>query len=149
MKKFNGLFLLLTTIVISSCGYFRTQEEPLNESKLVCFLAIDGKDSAWLSIDTSHKLINGYFKMSYGGTKVMDGQVKGEIKGDTLKAHYDFKVNKVDKWYRNPVAFLQQDGKLIMGVGEINMIWGSPFFNDKVAIDYDKGRFVFERITCP
>ncbi|RZJ74932.1 MAG: hypothetical protein EOO47_20445 [Flavobacterium sp.] len=149
MRTLRYLFIVCFVGIFASCGYFRTQEEPLDESKLVCFLAIDGKDTAWLSIDTSHKLINGYFKMSYAGTKKMDGQIKGSIKGDTLKANYDFKVNNVDKWYRNPVAFLEQDGKLTMGVGEINLVWGTPHFNEKVPIDYEKGRFVFERITCP
>lgn len=148
MKIKYFLLLLMVIASLSSCSFFNNEEEVLDKSKLVCYIAIDKGDTAWLSIDTSHKKINGLFTMSYGGKKKYDGQVKGWILGDTLKAHFDFKVNKVDKWYRNPVAFLRKDNKLLMGVGETVLIWGSGHFDEKVPIDFDRGRFVFEPITC-
>ncbi|RZL45216.1 MAG: hypothetical protein EOP00_17925 [Pedobacter sp.] len=135
-------------MMLSSCNFFGAEEEPLDKSKLICYMAIDKGDTAWLNIDTTGRRVNGLFAMSYGGVKRYDGQIKGTINGDTLKTHYDFKVNKVDKWYRNPVAFLKKENKLIMGVGEIVMVWGSGFFDEKVPIDYDKGRFVFEKVSC-
>ena len=148
MKIKYLLLFVVASVSMASCSFFNNEEEILDKSKLVCYIAIDKGDTAWLSIDTSKKKINGLFTMSYGGIKKYDGQVKGRILGDTLKAHFDFKVNKVDKWYRNPVAFLRKDNKLLMGVGETVLIWGSGHFDEKVPIDFEKGRFVFDLTTC-
>jgi hypothetical protein len=63
--------------------------------------------------------------------------------GDTLKGHYDFKINNAEKWNRNPVAFLKKDGQLIMGVGQFMLVMGSAHFDNRAPIDYDKGRFIF------
>jgi hypothetical protein len=147
MKKAKLFLMLLISIAASSCVFFG-KDEPLDPSKFTCYIAINKSDTAWLDIDTSERKIKGLFTMSYGGKKKLHGQLKGTIKGDTLNAHYDFKVNKVDKWYRNPVSFLRKDNQLVMGVGEIVMVWGSGVFKEGVPVDYDKGRFVFERTVC-
>ena len=147
MKQATLLILLFGVILLTSCNFFG-KEEPLDPSKFSCYIAINKGDTAWLDIDTTDQKVRGLFTMSYGGKKKYHGQIKGTIKNDTLNAHYDFKVNKVDKWYRNPVSFLRQDNKLIMGVGEIVMVWGSGVFKEGVPVDYNKGRFVFERTVC-
>lgn len=114
-----------------------------------CYRAIFETDTAYLTVDTSKKQMIGYLKIIYGKQhKVYDGQVKGTIKGDTLQGHFDFRENKVSKWYRNPVAFLRKNRNLTMGVGQTVMRWGSPFFDEKVPIDYESGRFVFELGEC-
>lgn len=148
MKSSKTIIISIVTLVLVGCSFFNKEEEPLDKSKLICYMAIDKGDTAWLQIDTTDRKIRGLFTMSYGGIRKMDGQVEGTINGDTLKGHYDFKVNKVDKWYRNPVAFLKKDNKLLMGVGEIIMVWGTGHFDQKVPIDFDKGRFVFSKTTC-
>ena len=147
MKQAKLFLAAILGLTFYGCSFF-SHEEPLDTSKLICYIAISNGDTAWLDIDTSDRKINGLFTMSYGGKKRYAGQVKGTINGDTLKANYDFKVNKVDKWYRNPVSFLRKDNKLQMGVGEIITVWGSGVFNEKVPVDYNKGRFVFERTVC-
>jgi hypothetical protein len=102
----------------------------------------------YLSI-LSKKIINGLLTFNYTDKKEKyEGQFKGEMYGDTLKGHYDFKINKAERWNRNPVAFLKRDGKLTMGVGQFMLIMGSAHFDQKVPIDYDKGRFVFEEVAC-
>ena len=147
MKQTKLFLMLLISIDASSCSFFN-KDEPLDTSKLICYIAINRGDTAWLDIDTSDRKIKGLFTMSYGGKKKLFGKLKGTIVNDTLNAHYDFMVNKVDKWYRNPVSFLKKDNKLMMGVGEIVMVWGSGVFKEGVPVDYNKGRFVFERTVC-
>ena len=146
----NQLFIILILITFFSCRREIPIEEQMQPKTTICYKAIDGTDTIWLSIDTLRvpQLI-GTFEMNYAKQKRrMYGQFKGLLKGDTIKGHYDFKVNKVDKWYRNPVAFLKRNNKLNMGVGEMVMQWGSPFFDEKTPIDYEKGRFVFTEIAC-
>lgn len=147
--KSQFVILLIATILFS-CAQEAPVEEQMEKQSTVCYQAIDGADTAWLSIDTSKRSsLIGTFEMNYAKQKRrMYGQFKGALKGDTIKGHYDFKVNKVDKWYRNPVAFLKRNNKLNMGVGEMVMQWGSPFFDEKTPIDYEKGRFVFTEIAC-
>lgn len=132
------------SILIFSCQQEKPKEKVLNPKKTACYRAISGKDTAWLSIDTSEKIINGLLTFNYAAKKERyEGKFKGEMYGDTLRGHYDFKINKAEKWNRNPVAFLKKDGKLTMGVGQFMLLMGSAHFDDRVAIDYDRGRFVF------
>lgn len=147
VKFFMSIAML--SLCIASCNSKPTVEEEMKMASTICYRAIDKTDTGWLKIDTSTYQKLGTLDFNYPGEKrLYEGQFKGTMNGDTLKGHYDFKVNKVDKWYRNPVAMLNRDGKLIMGVGAFAMIWGSGFFDEKTPIDYDKGRFVFERIGC-
>jgi len=140
---------VLLSFLISSCSSKPTVEEQMKKETTICYRAISKIDTGWLKIDTATNQKLATLTFSYPGEKrVYEGQFKGGMSGDTLKGHYDFKVNKVDKWYRNPVALLKKDGKLIMGVGAFSMVWGSGYFDEKIPIDYEKGRFIFERIGC-
>lgn len=141
--------LISLLFLVSGCRNEKTIEEQMDRKYTVCYRAISKSDTAWLTIDTSKKQFIGYFKVNYvDQKKIYNGQVKGIIHGDTLKGHFDFKVNQVDKWYRNPVAFLKTNANLTMGVGKTVMVWGSAYFDEKVPIDYEKGRFVFELGDC-
>lgn len=145
--------LLLTaafaTSIIFACQQQKPKETSAAEKKMVCYQSISGADTAWLSIDTAKKIINGDLTFTYTDKKEKyEGQFKGEMYGDTLRGHYDFKINKAEKWNRNPVAFLKKDGKLTMGVGKFMLIMGSAHFDNKVPIDYNQGRFVFGEIAC-
>ncbi len=150
--KTSTLLLSITStvgILISSCQSEKPKENLMDQKKTVCYQSISGQDTAWLSIDTSKKIINGLLTFDYVEKKEKyEGQFKGEMYGDTLRGHYDFKINKAERWNRNPVAFLKKDGKLTMGVGQFMLIMGSAHFDNKVPIDYEKGRFTFSTIAC-
>lgn len=152
MKTSSLLFAiaLSTTGLIFSCqSEKKTKEQVMDQAKTICYQSISGNDTAWLSIDTSKKIINGLLTFNYVDKKEKyEGQFKGEMYGDTLRGHYDFKINKAERWNRNPVAFLKKDGKLTMGVGQFMLIMGSAHFDNRVPIDYNKGRFAFEEVPC-
>lgn len=150
--KFRHLFLTSTLIIntlILGCQQEKPKEKVMNAEKTVCYQSISGSDTAWLSIDTSEKVINGLLTFNYVDKKELyEGKFKGEMYGDTLRGHYDFKINKAERWNRNPVAFLKKDGKLTMGIGQFMLIMGSAHFDNRFPIDYDKGRFVFNEAMC-
>ena len=152
MKTNSILSIIAFSFSILTFGCQQQQkpkEKLMDEKKTICYQSISEKDTAWLSIDTSKKIINGILTFHYTDKKEKyEGQFKGEMYGDTLKGHYDFKINKAEIWNRNPVAFLKKDNKLIMGVGQFMLIMGSAHFDNKVPIDYDKGRFIFEQGNC-
>jgi len=146
MKIQHLLLVSAFSILIFSCQQERPKEKVINLEKAARYRAISGKDTAWLAIDTSNKVIDGQLTFNYPDKKeTYDGKFKGEMYGDTLRGHWDFKINKAEKWNRNPVAFLKRESKLTMGVGQFMLIMGSAHFDNLVPIDYEKGRFVFEK----
>ena len=113
-----------------------------------CYIAIDKADTAWLKIDTTAKHILGEMKFSYANKNHYEGPVKAVMKGDTLRGNFSFMLNNVNKWYKNPIALLKKDDTFTMGIGEIMTLWGSGYFDKNVPIDYEKGRFIFEKVGC-
>jgi len=150
MKK-NRLSLLsisLVLILFSSCKQQTAIKTKMDNKYTVCYMSIDKADTAWLKIDTSEKNILGEMKFNYANKNYYEGPIKAVIKGDTLRGNFSFRLNHVDKWYKNPIALLKKDDALIMGVGEVMTLWGSGYFDKNVPIDYDKGRFVFGKVGC-
>ena len=150
MKKYKLSLcsLAISILALSSCTQQKEFKDQMDDKKTICYMAIDKTDTAWLKVDTSKKQVLGELEFNYHNEKHFVGTIKGVVKGDTLKGHYVFKVNNVDKWYRNPIALLKKENTLTMGVGDIRVMWGAVYFNQNVPIDYDKGRFVFEQAAC-
>lgn len=150
MKKLP-LFIISIFIVsfsILSCNREQSRQEVI-EKKMVCYQSISLGDTAWLSIDTAQKVITGTLKINYvNKMQIYDGKFTGKMFGDTLKGSFDFKINKADPAFRNPLAFLKSESKLTMGVGQFMTVMGTAQFDDRVPIDYEKGRFVFEEAQC-
>jgi hypothetical protein len=148
-KTLPILYFLLALFILSSCRRELSIEEQMEKKTTACYIAVAGKDTAWLTLDTAKYAPVGILEFNYAEQKKRYlGQFKGTKHGDTIRGHFDFKINKVDKWYRNPVAFLKSENKLIMGLGSFVTIWGSPQFDANVPIDYEKGKFVFEEGEC-
>ena len=141
--------VLVFSMICFACNREKSVEEQMDVKTTVCYIAVAERDTAWLRIDTAGTQFLGVFELNNSKQKRRHvGPVKGVVRGDTLKGHFDFKVNGVDKWYRNPIAFLKRDGKLIMGVVATNMVWGSAYFDEKVPIDFARGKFVFDEGIC-
>jgi hypothetical protein len=148
----NRLFTLIVPLIILSlysCKEQKSAKKKMNEKATICYTAADHLDTAWLRIGTTDKkYILGELLFVYGNKNQYEGLIKAEMKGDTLKGNYSFKLNNVDKWYKNPIALLRNKQTLTMGIGEIYTLWGSGFFLKTVPIDYGKGRFVFKQTGC-
>lgn len=113
-----------------------------------CYQAVYEQDTVTLSYDQKGTVISdGRLTFRYGDGKLDDGTLKGLMKGDTLIGEYSFKSHD-GRWYRNPVAFLAKDNKLVLGVGKFEVAWGRTYFKKNEPIDYDKGRFVFDEMQC-
>jgi hypothetical protein len=153
MRSKNLLLAILCfySVLIVSCA----QSEPLkiaqkmDKKSTVCYKAISDYDTAWLSIDTANKQIIGLMKFKYADKEeTLSGDFIGKMYGDTLKGHFDFTKNGEKLIHRNPVAFLKKDGKFTMGVGKFMIVMGVGQFDHLVPIDFEKGRFIFEKSVC-
>jgi len=114
-----------------------------------CFVAIDGKDTAALQLNTTEGKVSGTLVINYFEKGKNDGQIEGKYSGDTLFVDYTFKIGKTNQTiYKNPLALLKKDGKLILGVGQIETSLGKSYFVKDKPIRFDKGRFTFEPKAC-
>ena len=149
MKRLIILLSLTIIMLTTACREQKSIEQQMQQKTTVCYHSISNTDTAFLSIDTAAGRVIGLLEFHYtNDKKKYKGQFEGSINKDTLKGHFDFKVNDVDKWYRNPVAFLKRNDKYIMGVGKFSMVWGSAYFDQKVPVNYEGGRFIFEKGDC-
>ncbi|TKC08405.1 hypothetical protein FA048_14725 [Pedobacter polaris] len=147
----HRLFLCSITLAIfllSNCTQQKAVKHQMDAKHTICYTATDQRDTAWLKIDTANQHILGELTFTYQNGNHYEGLVKAVMKGDTLKGYYSFRLNKVDKWYKNPIALLKKENTLTMGIGEMMTLWGSGFFDKSVPIDYEKARFVFEQTGC-
>lgn len=115
-----------------------------------CFVAVDGADTADLNIKTLKSgKVSGVLTINYKEKGKNDGQVEGKFRGDTLFVDYTFKIGTENKTiYKNPLAFLKKDGKLALGVGQIQTTLGRSFFVKGKPISFEKGRFTFAPVDC-
>lgn len=111
------------------------------------YRAINGKDTALLSIKIYENYFYGEYEMIYGKKGKDSGVVRGQLYGDTLKGEYRYLSFGGSKSIR-PICILNKEGKLHLGQGKIATYMGIPFFVKEVPIDYETG-FVFEKIETP
>lgn len=152
MKKLPLLFLSLISLYLFSCNQGSSTKTTVKSTdtvfKLSCYRAIDGKDTAFLQLKDFKKRTEGSLLFKFFKKDKNDGDIKGTYKGDTLFVNYGYHVGKETNWHINPVALLKKDGKLVMGVGKIGYLLGIPYFDKKVPIDFEQGRFIFEPVEC-
>lgn len=119
-------------------------------TRKACFVAIDAKDTANLTLIESDKdKITGHLVINYVDKGKNDGEISGAYKGDTLFVDYTFRIGTTNKTlYKNPLAFLKKDGKLILGVGQIETTLGRSYFVKGKPINFDQGRFTFAPADC-
>ena len=119
--------------------------------KKECYLAVDALDTAKLTLNHLRSGdVTGKLVIDYANKTRNEGELKGKFRGDTLYVDYTFKIpTKGDVIYRNPLAFLKTNGKLILGVGQIETTLGRSYFAKDVPIDYRQVKFKFDPSECP
>lgn len=159
MKK-PGLYLsFLALPLMFSCNQSTSNSSELKDSlsavtdtidRKTCFVAIDAKDTANLTLIKSDKdKITGHLVIDYVDKGKNEGEISGAYKGDTLFVDYTFKIGTANKTlYKNPLAFLKKDGQLVLGVGQIETTLGRSYFVKGKPISFDKGRFTFTPADC-
>lgn len=117
--------------------------------KTECFEAADQLDSAFVNLKVfNNNKVKGSLVFTFQEKDNNDGEIEGGFQGDTLFVDYTFRIGPTKTVYKNPLAFLKKDGKLILGVGQIETNLGRSYFVKGKPIDFDKGRFTFLPINC-
>ena len=156
MKATFRYIIFSLLLITMSCGQ-NTNASKDNAPKSTdvlkkeCYLAVDSLDTARLKLNYLRSgEVNGSLVIDYANKSKNDGEIKGKFKGDTLYVDYTFKIpTKNPVVYRNPLALLKSNGKLILGVGQIETTLGRSYFVRNKAIDYRQVKFKFDPADCP
>lgn len=156
MKNTSLYLAFMTLPLLFSCsGNSNTEQKGnLADADSViskqCFVAADGKDTANLVVNTKGSgKVSGHLTISYAEKGKNDGEIEGKFSGDTLFVDYTFKIGETNKTvYKNPLALLKKDGKMVLGVGQIETTMGRSYFVKGKPISFDKGRFIFSSAEC-
>lgn len=131
----------LFIILIASC-----QKKEIKEYRTF-YRAVNGNDTAILSIGTNKKRFFGNYEIYYGSKAIKDsGNVDGLISGDTLRGKFKYRtygggVNIV------PIIFLKQDDKIILGSGVAASFMNLVYFMPEYPIEFDNSQFVFKKVA--
>lgn len=153
MKK-NILYLAFAAIpFVFACNQSEKKVDAAKADSVIsetCYAAAFEKDSASMIIKTmSSGKITGALLVKYAEKPQNNGQLDGKFNGDTLLVDYRFNTGKDStKTFTNPLAFLKKDGKLVMGVGQIETTLGRSYFVKGKPINYERGKFTFEEAPC-
>jgi hypothetical protein len=158
MKKIVLYTALLAIPIVYSCNQnTETKNAKADaEAKMdslatkACFVAKDEGDNADLQLRLlSNGKVKGNLVITYAEKANNDGQIEGEFKGDTLFVDYTFKAGESDPAvYKNPLAFLKQGDKMILGVGQIETSMGRSYFVKEKPIRFDQSKFIFTSVAC-
>jgi hypothetical protein len=151
MKNLRILSLMLACIGIASCN--RNQKQKMQEEKPVssqCYKAIYEKDTVELKVGTlKNGKIAGEMVMKIENMPKKDGKIAGEFRGDTLFVAYTFIHGANDKiTFKNPMAFLKQEDKLVLGNAKIQTTLGASNFVKGEPIDFDNVKYKFSKVDC-
>ncbi|MFC4211199.1 hypothetical protein ACFOWA_08415 [Pedobacter lithocola] len=115
-----------------------------------CYAASFEKDSAAMIVKTmASGKVTGSLLIKYGDKPQNNGKIDGKFNGDTLLVDYRFNTGiDTTKAFTNPLAFLKKDGKLIMGVAQIETTLGRSYFVKGKPINYEAGKFTFDEVPC-
>ncbi|TCD05658.1 hypothetical protein EZ449_16355 [Pedobacter frigidisoli] len=153
MKK-NLLYLAYTVFpFVYACNSSDKKAEVAKKDSVInqtCYASSFEKDSAAIIIKTmASGKITGSMLVKYGEKPQNNGTIEGKFHGDTLLVDYHFKTGKDStNVFTNPLAFLKKDGKLIMGVAQIETTLGRSYFVKGKPINYDAGKFSFVEVNC-
>lgn len=112
----------------------------------VVYRAVNNKDTAILAINESNKRFYGRYEISYYRVGKDSGDVRGDIKGDTLRGDFHY-ISNGGSWKRIPIALLKKENKLFSGSGAIGTYMNLPCFMPGTPIDYNNSKFVFEEVN--
>lgn len=153
MKK-NLLYLAFAAIpLVFACNQSEKKADTAKKDSLInqtCYAASFEKDSAAMIVKTmASGKVTGSLLVKYANKPQNNGKLNGKFSGDTLYVDYRFNTGKdTTVAFTNPLAFLKKDGKLVMGVAQIETTLGRSYFVKGKPINYEAGKFIFEEVPC-
>ncbi|WP_025142978.1 hypothetical protein [Pedobacter jeongneungensis] len=153
MKKNLIYFVFAAVPFVFACNQSDKKADTAKKDSVInqtCYAAFFEKDSAAMIVKTmASGKVTGSLLVKYADKPENNGKIDGKFNGDTLMVDYRFNTGKdTSKAFTNPLAFLKKDGKLIMGVAQIETTLGRSYFVKGKPINYEAGKFTFAEVNC-
>lgn len=146
--KHKGNNYLVTIYPIMTALTFSILFMGCKDSKSTSFYkAIDKKDTAEISLNVRDNYFFGHCKISYSGSVINSGKIKGDVKGDTLIGSFRYRLPSSAHYKAVPIALLKKGNSLIMGNGVISTYMNFPIYMKEVPIDYNNPKFTFTPVN--
>ena len=158
MKKLSALVIVILSVFIS-CKKETTlpppqiEPNPPKEAEIAepagdqCYTSrLNGNIVAISFNVNSHQEVNGKLSYNITGKDKNEGTIIGNMKGDTLIADYTFMSEGVSSV--REVVFLQKDGTLIEGYGDVVDANNKVSFKDKKKLKFD-AKNTLTKSDCP
>jgi hypothetical protein len=155
IKKFSGMLLLGTAFIAcqnNNGGKAAADSTITAETAVVaaaesrtCYANFKNRDSTTLELLKKGEKVSGILNVSLYEKDRNKGTVEGLVKGDTLLLNYTF--NSEGTQSVRQVAYLQKDGKLIEGFGDVQEQNGKTVFKSLGDLKFD-GSMVLEQSDC-
>ncbi len=157
MKRRLSYLMGLTILFAFGCAQGEKKEQLEQQAENIipqdtlkqCYTAVFEGDTAIMNLKIVDSVeVSGDLVIRYGDKAPNNGIVRGKFQGDTLYVDYTFKTGENPIEFSNPLAFLKNDGNLMMGVGQIETAYGRSYFVKDKPIDYEVGKFNFMSEAC-
>jgi hypothetical protein len=135
----NFIITSFFMIMLISCN----SKDEKSQYKHIVYQAVNGKDTAILAINMNDKRFYGRYEVLYHKIGKDSGDVRGDLKGDTLRGDFHY-ISNGGSWKRVPLALLKKENKLILGSGVIGIYFNLPCFMPGTPIEYNNSKYVFE-----
>ncbi|KAF2508439.1 hypothetical protein EYY60_15015 [Flavobacterium zhairuonense] len=157
MKKVLAIAALVLTVLISckkasDTEPIQIEPTPPKKAQLAepsgdqCYTSRGDGTVIELSFNVnSHQEVNGKLTYNITGKDKNEGTLIGNMKGDTLIADYTFMSEGVSSV--REVAFLQKDGTLIEGFGDVVQVNDKFTFKDKSKLKFD-AKNTLSKVDC-
>jgi hypothetical protein len=114
------------------------------ESLSSCYESINGKDTVYLNVFDSSKIITGALNYHFNEKDNNNGTIRGIMNGDTLIADYIFMSE--GKASMRQVAFLKRANGFIEGYGDVKEQDGKMVFTNVHELEFTGS--VLHKIDC-
>lgn len=115
-----------------------------NVATTECYAQID-KDTVLLRISSINGSVNGTLYIHHDGKDVNQGNIAGDMRGDTLIAEYTFYSEGVQS--NRQVAFLKKDSTIIEGFGDVEEKEGKMIFKNTAALKFED-KMKLSKVPC-
>lgn len=124
-----------------------TDEENITSvvTKQNCYTYTKNRDTANLTVISSGHIVTGELRYQLFEKDSNKGLIKGEMRGDTLVADYNFESEGVNSVRQ--VVFLHKDNKLLEGFGEVVERDGKMVFKNIAQLKFGDA-IEFTKIAC-
>lgn len=136
---------IISLVTIASFLLSCNSKEKKDTYRNALYRAVNNKDTALLHLNINDKRFYGRYEISHYNIGKDSGDVRGDIKGDTLRGDYHY-ITFGGSWKRVPLALLKKDNKLFLGSGVVGTFLNLPCFVPDVPIDYSNSTFIFEEV---